>query len=633
MNKGDCLKKKGHFFSGKTEAAKYCRDHQPCWCCRDGRVVKTVRGECRKSGGRAFKDKKAAVNWCDLHQHGWCCLDGKITKTLKIDCLKKKGKYFSTRLGAKRFLRSVVGKKKGHAKAKVMMAKAPAGKIMKSHKKPGSSTSSPATAINMNASQFVPAVKIDYFKKKIALPSGRPGYVSFLGPGGGGAPDSATIKPGESITLKWAIKACNEDYVLVYINDSNVTSGLQHHTTQDGCTYWKGEGTYTPYNTTTYRLKAVGSPHTVTRWKDFTVNVPRPNIDILRPTVNQDNLNVTVSVRNRGDADVESAQLRVNYAVSRGGSRIATGNFVTSPITIRHRGRKVDLGSFSLESHRSELLAHPTARIWIRVSSTSEGIDVNKEFVHTWRPKTFAINSTLVSLLNSLSGYDIRLNNYGGGVHPHVANDCHFSLTVMGSEASSGNFNIDPYVERILIAIPPSPVPIKQAVAIYINHILSSQTGASDFLSIRGGKLVVHLNFPNSGNREIKTGFHNWGRHDEFRDNPVADVELGPFSVDVLLTPQLRGGRVSYGAVEVETHDISASLVGAMDDALNSSGMVRRFLNRKINNIIVRYLTILVDSDGMRTAFENGIADNLPRDITRITDLTASGDTITIEYF
>ena len=498
-------------------------------------------------------------------------------------------------------------------------------------KKPGTSTSSPVGRVRMNASQIIPAVEINYFKRKITTPSGR-SYVSFSGHGGG-APSSATINYGEYITLKWSIKTRNEEYVLVYVNGINVSSGLQQHTGSDGWTYYNGEKTFHPLGTATYTLRVIGKPHTLTKTKNFTVNVPRAELDIQRPTVNQDNLNVTVSVRNRGDADVESARLQVYYAVSRGSSRIATDSFETSPLNIRHRGRKVELGSFSLESHRAELLANRRAKIWLRVSYTSKGIDVQKEFVHTWRPKTFAINNTLLSILNSLSGYDIRLNNYGGGVHPHVAGDCHFSLTLIGSEAGSGNFNIDPYVEKILIAIPPSPVPIKQAVAIYINHIVSTQTSPSDFLSVRDGKLVVHLNFPNSGSREIKTGLHNWGRHDQFRDDPIADVELGPFSVDVLLTPQLRDGKVSYSTVEVQTHDINASVVGALDGALNRSGMVRRFLNRQINHIIVSYLTSLVGSDSIRTAFENGIANNLPRDITRITDLTASGNTITVEYF
>ncbi len=509
---------------------------------------------------------------------------------------------------------------------------APSLKINKNtgHKKT-LSTSSPVGRVKSNV-LVTPSITIEYFKGDV-IPSGPAGsYVRLPGPAGGSVRDSITIKYGDSIKLKWRVKTCNEDDLMVYINDSCYSWNQRHESAGNGCTYWQGEKGFTPVHTTVYTLKVVGSPHRVIRQKYFTVHVPRPKIDIQKPLVNQDNLNVTISMRNSGDADLESARLQVEYFVNRKGTEITSGHFVTSPLNIRHGGPKVDLGSFSLDRYRTEVFADSSIKIKVRISCASAGIYQEKEFLHHWKPKRFIIDNTLLSLLSSLSGYDIRLNNYGGGVHPYVANDCHFSLTIMGTEVGSGNFSIEPFVENVLIAIPPNPVPVRQQVAIYINNVVSSQTGASDFLSIRRGKLVIHLNFPNSGSREIKTGFHNWGRHNEFRDNPVGDVELGPFTVDVLLTPSLRNGKVSYNYVEVQTHDINASVVGALDRTLNRSGMVRRFLNNTISNIIVSYLTSLLSSDNIRTAFENGIANNLPRNITRITGMINTGNKITIEY-
>ena len=187
---------------------------------------------------------------------------------------------------------------------------------------------------------------------------------------------------------------------------------------------------------------------------------------------------------------------------------------------------------------------------------------------------------------------------------------------------------------RSLVAVAPSPVPINQDVAVYVNQITASQRGSSTLFSVRDGKLVIHVDFPNSGSQEVKIGFHNWGSNDEFRDNAVADVELGPFSVDILLTPELRGGKVSYGRVEVEAHGISASMVGALDDLLNSSGMVQRFLNNTLKNYIVSYLTSTMDSNGTRTAFERGIESGLSifGGITRVTSVRGSGNTIIVEY-
>ena len=210
--------------------------------------------------------------------------------------------------------------------------------------------------------------------------------------------------------------------------------------------------------------------------------------------------------------------------------------------------RKIRLGSVSFNSHRDQLVTRDSVKIEIWVSTTSGlSIEASESFNHRWPSKTYVIDNTVLSLLSSLSSYDIRMNNYEGGVHPNVTNDCNITLNLMGKNVPSGNFSPDPspYVEELLIAIPPSPVPIKQKVALYINHIVASKSPATGLFFIRDGKLGIHLEFPNSGRKEIKAGFHNWGRDNEFRDKPVGDIELGPFSVDVLLTPELRGGKVS----------------------------------------------------------------------------------------
>ena len=81
--KGDCLKKKGKFFTGKKAAENYCEAQTPGYCCLDGKVLSLKKGDCLKKKGHFFKDKTTASSWCDLHQSGFCCLGGKVISALK----------------------------------------------------------------------------------------------------------------------------------------------------------------------------------------------------------------------------------------------------------------------------------------------------------------------------------------------------------------------------------------------------------------------------------------------------------------------------------------------------------------------------------------------------------------------
>ncbi len=142
--------------------------------------------------------------------------------------------------------------------------------------KPGKPAPSPTIApssdtMQQSTTQTVPSLQIDYFKRKVDVATGTP-----MGtyPMGSSAPDSTTIRYGESITLEWGIKACNVPQVSVYLEGINRTSQLQQHTTADGCTYYKGEQLVKPVHTEKYTLKAEGSPVSVKASKVFTVNVP-----------------------------------------------------------------------------------------------------------------------------------------------------------------------------------------------------------------------------------------------------------------------------------------------------------------------------------------------------------------------
>jgi hypothetical protein len=511
------------------------------------------------------------------------------------------------------------------------------------------SPTAPASGIMMHEgpAEWLPRVTIDYFKKAPA-----PG--TMVTTMGGTAPDSITVQYGESITLHWGIKACNIYNITVTASgtwfgpETTLGSDMQHHTTPDGCTYYQGERTFEVHSSGSSTLRVRGSPSDTRNFpsqvdasKSYYINVPEPSLNIGKPEINENTMEVTFLMGNTGTGDITSGTFNVSFNIEDPTTNvtICRNSFTTSPLDIPRGGRNVRLGSVSLDSHRRELFARNSVKIKVYIDNLNTRSDAQprledrRTFSHTWERKTFVIDSTLLRTLSALSSYRIRLNNYNiyAPRYPYVDNDSYVRLNLMGVE-SSPNFSIERYVEEVLIAIPPSPIPIMQEVAIYVNNIVASQTSPSDLFSIRDGKLVIHLEFPNSGSREIKTGFHNWGTDNVFRDDPVGDIELGPFSVDILLAPQLRSGKVSYGEVEIQIQELSSSVVGAMDDTLNRSGMVRRFLNRTISGIIVAQLSGIVNSDRVRTAFEDGIANNLPRGITRILGISARGNTITLNY-
>jgi len=278
---------------------------------------------------------------------------------------------------------------------------APSSSQTPSETAPAPTTTPSTNTMKLDMKQVRPMVIIDYFKKKVDVP---PGTMMATLPGGS-PPVSATVQAGEIITLQWGIEGCNLEQVTAKINDQSVPLA-QSHTTSDGCTYYKGEKIFSPLITTIYHLSAQGSPTAVTARKDFTVNVPRPVLDILTPEVNDETLNITLSVRNVGDEDLTATPLQVRYYVDpvvAGAPRIKSGSFTTSPLDIRKRGSSVQLGSFSLNmEEKYQVYTYKTFKISVTVEG--RGADrVTEEFQHTCRSEDCInrINDIALELVTS----------------------------------------------------------------------------------------------------------------------------------------------------------------------------------------------------------------------------------------
>lgn len=452
------------------------------------------------------------------------------------------------------------------------------------------------------------------------------------------APTSKTIDYSESVTLAWRVKACHMQTVALRLSGASLPNGPRRDEA-DGCFYLTGNRSVTPSRTTSYVLQLSGSPVAsavaapAPVQRSFQVIVQKPELDLLSPNVDQRTMTVSLSARNRGDGRFLSNPMSVEWTVSPApghhspaGAPLASGTLAVPAREVRP-GAGFDLGSFRIPD-RGAALAHDGVQIALRLTPTYPAPlgETRESFNHGWEPQTFTINEGATRLIGMGSTYDIRLNNYGGGGR-HVPNDSNISLDVLGHPANF-TFTIDRFTHDVLIG---GPIPVVDQVAIFVNNIHTSRRGPSNLFFIRDGKLGIHVEFENAASDEIKTGML-FGPRDEWRDGMVADVNISPFALDVLLTPELRNGKVSYGRVEVIATGVDASAVGALDGLINT--FFHDYLRRYVRDTIVTYLTQILSSNNVRNSVSDALTNAVGggTGVTRITGVRGAGNTLVVTY-
>lgn len=485
----------------------------------------------------------------------------------------------------------------------------------------------------------LPMVKITRFKKKV---TSTPGTIMAARRAGSSAPTSASINYGEEITLTWIIEYRNVTNVRASITGlGNVNLGTQR-TASDGTTYYTGEVTVRPDRSMRYRLTATarqkvknvtGSPRST---KLFTVNLLKPEFDILQPSFNKENFEVAFSLRNSGEGDFRATPIQVDYEVyGSSGSRntsITTGSF-TTPRTEIESGRQVALGSISLESHRSQLYSYEAVSIRVRVGANYvlPLAEETETFRFPWEEYTAAFSQDFLDILAPVTTCDVRLNNYNSS-NPRIplANDSfvHLNMMGLGGEPSSFTIPAQRYRVRVTGKVTGHDY-VDELVLFLINNIEASGGGdGPGLLSIQNGKLGLHLEFPNSGSHEIKLGTLN---DRTFDDGEVPDINLGRFNVDAWLTLAIQDNRLTYSRIEIHVPTVSASLSGRFD-GLNP--LIRDYLSDYVTGAIQDQLNSILDSGNIKSAIENGLASalNLTRTINYLVSVRGSGSSITITY-
>ncbi len=457
---------------------------------------------------------------------------------------------------------------------------------------------------------------------------------------GAAAGRSASIDLGASFELGWRIDACNMETVRITLSGvGDVPTGPRNQE-HEGCFWLSGHRAVTPTATTNYQLQASGTPVSgaavapVPVTSNFQVIVRSPHLEVLEPRVNDTTLGVTFRARNTGQVDFQPSSITVRYSVvgvqRDGGPTLTQGSAVFSNVSIP-RDRSVDLGSVTL-GDRARLFSYDVVSFSITLDPAYRAAlaDSTGSFGHRWATRSSTITSDLLRMIGQASSLEVRLNNYSASVpEAFVANDSFVRLNLAGDDTSM-NFSFPPTTVTLrVVGSLTHHTYVERRFRILINQITANVQNRDDFLAIRNGKLAIHLDVPNPGNAEVKIGEME-GMN--FVDREAPDVNIGGFPVDITLTPGISSDRtrLTLASSSVEVPPITADLQGLLDELIPK---VRETLQTSVHDTVVGQLSGLLARGDVKRAFEDGLGQvTTGLNITRITNLDARGDRITITY-
>lgn len=456
------------------------------------------------------------------------------------------------------------------------------------------------------------------------------------------AEHSGFVDLGEPFELGWRVEACHMQTVrlaLVGVGDLPTGTGMPV-SGQSGCLSYSGHRSVTPSATTTYRLQLSGTPlpgaqsapTPVTATYQLVVRTPQ--LEVLEPRINDDTLGVTFRVRNTGSADFRPSAINITYSltgIQRDGALVLEQGTLRVPNVSLERNHSADLGSVTL-ANRERLFGYDRVSISITLDPNYAAPlpDSHGTFQHTWPTKTSTITADLLRMIGRASSLQVRLNNYSSSAPGcYVRTDSFVRLNLAGSQTNM-DFGIP--ATDVTLTIKGSVTHhtyVQRTYRILVNQITADVHDRDDFLDIRDGKLAIHLEIPNPGSSEIKTGKLEDGHFD---DGDVPDVNVGGFPVDVTLTPGVSSDQkhLTVAAVAVTVPPISADLHGILDELIPKIGDA---LRTAVHDTVEGQLRSLLGRADVKRAFEDGLGQvTTALHIVRIKSLDARGNRITINY-
>ncbi|GAB6094085.1 hypothetical protein JCM14469_03370 [Desulfatiferula olefinivorans] len=460
------------------------------------------------------------------------------------------------------------------------------------------------------------------------------GMMMAPGPMAGGAGASqASVDLGEDIELYWSIAFKNVGEPTVSINGERVTG--ERRTSSDGSFWMAGRKRVRPADTTNYVLSASapeqkGGARSIQARETLRVIVKKPVLTLLQPTVNQETLAVTFKLKNTGDTDFRATPIQVGYEIE--GGSLARGTVTTPPMEIR-KNQIVDLYTVTLPDRAR---AFRTDSIRMRVNAGASYRQplraATADFTHAWEPGTFRINGLILDILSVATNCEILVDNWnehhGSGraiTPPLQENASHVTIDILGN-----SMNQVFSMPHLQVSSPKKALKYR----IYLRNIQAAHRGERGLFSIENGKLKISMTFPNTDAREIKIGrIGNLGDlAGKWIDDDAPDVDVSRFTLDVLLTPGIQGGKLTYTHVDVRITGLTASFPGGWS-WLNPA--FQDYATRVIRRNLDSSLTNILNSGSIKNAIIDGINRGITSagvSITRITRIQGSGDTITVNY-
>lgn len=371
-----------------------------------------------------------------------------------------------------------------------------------------------------------------------------------------------------------------------------------------------------------YTLSVAGGP-TRTLRQSIHISLYQPNIQLVVPDVDQDNLTITLKGRNTGlgaiypedDLDIHCLVLKASGP----NRRLAEQLFSFRDITLRP-GQQINFGTVSL-TDPSLAFAANAIKI-IVTASQGDTILHKKDWHYTWAVKTAVINPGHLRLLGRATDVDIRINNWDGSANPpHKANDStiYFKLS---DYLHDSTFDIPPHTERIAA----------EDIQTFLRDITCRHNGDPELFSLVNKKIGLNLYFPNSGSREIKRGRIKKANPDKgkWQDGLATDIDLRAFTIRAYITPVIEDKRITYRQVEVDTSEVSARTGGSYP----GTPAFRDYLSRVAGRNIRNQIKPILQSRDVKAAITNALNEALFRPgttIHRIISLTI-GHNIEIKY-
>jgi hypothetical protein len=452
-----------------------------------------------------------------------------------------------------------------------------------------------------------------------------------------GSTSSSTIRidAGERITVRWTIRACHVRDIQAEISGIGPINPGSSTQINPNCVEMTNTRGFTPAMdareivmtaTATSTAGMVGMRPRDS--KRLGLEVRSARLSVLEPEINQETMGINFYITNDGNIDLPARPIQFSYAINRSGGGSLMSDMITTSALVVPRGGRVQVASVTLPD-RAEALSTNGITMSLRAGANYARSADTAHFEHEWDVSTYELSSGLVNLG---LGLEVRMNNQRPGTsrsedsRPMINDDSW--IRVLSLSRSGG------WDQQDLVFSPPYIGGGGSGYYFFMNN-LEAVRARNEFF-IRDGQFGIRIVFDTHREREVK----GW-RHTVFgpyNDDLAPDINIGTLEIEVMLTPMLRSGRISYSTVTTNADIRITGWAGGWrgtGEFLDWLANVNNYIENLARTSVRSNIQAMLGYDAVRTNIENAIADGLTTfgmDTGRIVSVRGAGDRIIISY-